>query len=143
VRGEQVRARRPDPAGRAGDDPDPAAQPLVNHALGLLGAHAQSMIIRSPEYRPPRPNAARTSFRLPATRHCRLTAVSGAITPKLQTKPTSPLRLVLAALFVLPRTMVDTSAQLAGLFFWAFSTDLAFEALTKVAAGWASGPSIS
>ena len=29
VRGEQVRARRPDPAGRAGDDPDPAAQPLV------------------------------------------------------------------------------------------------------------------
>jgi hypothetical protein len=38
--------------------------------------------------------------------------------------------------------MVGTPAQLAGLF-WAFSIDLAFEALTKAAAGWASGPSIS
>jgi hypothetical protein len=51
--------------------------------------------------------------------------------------------LTLAAWFVLPRTMVGTPAQLAGLFFWAFSIDLAFEALTKVAAGWASGPSVT
>jgi hypothetical protein len=51
--------------------------------------------------------------------------------------------LVLAALFVLPRTMVGTSAQLVGLFFWAFSIDLAFEGLSKVAEGWASGPRIS
>jgi hypothetical protein len=57
VRGEQVRARRPDPAGRAGDDPDPAAQPLVagrggshDHSLGLPRALAQMMIIRSAEY---------------------------------------------------------------------------------------------
>jgi hypothetical protein len=54
VRGEQVRARRPDPAGRAGDNPDPAAQPLVagrggfhDHGLGLPRALAQMMIIRS------------------------------------------------------------------------------------------------
>jgi hypothetical protein len=57
VRGEQVRARRPDPAGRTGDDPDPAAEPLVagrgvsnDHGLGLLRALAQMMIIRSAEY---------------------------------------------------------------------------------------------
>jgi hypothetical protein len=51
--------------------------------------------------------------------------------------------ILLAALFVLPRTMVGTSAQLVGLFFWAFSIDLAFEGLSKVAEGWASGPRIS
>jgi hypothetical protein len=51
--------------------------------------------------------------------------------------------LLLAALFVLPRTVVGTSAQLVGLFFFAFSVDLAFEGLSKVAEGWASGPRIS
>jgi hypothetical protein len=50
--------------------------------------------------------------------------------------------LLLAAWFVLPRTMVGTPAQLVGLFFFAFSIDLAFEGLSKVAEGWASGPRI-
>ena len=70
----------------------------------------------------------------------------GAISTKLLTGLRWALlagTLLLAALFVLPRTMVGTSAQLVGLFFFAFSIDLAFEGLSKVAERWASGPNIS